>query len=434
MTPRRIARRVHAAARGQGGVALPMALIVLVVLTSLAAAVLAVGTSETTIATNHMLTAQALALAEAGLESAFTAINSSLTGTSLVAAATSSFANLTVTAPTGALATLGTYTVQYKSIGTNTVEVVSTGTTTQGGARRILRALMTSNLNSVTAVLSEGNVGISGNVEVAGSCGSVHSNANLTVSGGASLISQNATASGAYSGPTGPPQVGGTSGGTRPKKVVPVITPATYRAQALSKMASDSTMYLYDFSAAGAITRTQISGGTTTVTALATLGNNDTYLGWKFKSAGGISWEFTGADQPGTSTSAAPENPSKAVFYVNGKAVISADAGTAGSRWNATVISTGDLDVTSTSDPFIAAAMNDLIFVVGGDFDIAGNPNIDQGVIAVSGNIDLSGTVGITGSLIARGTTSISGNVNITYSCGLDSGITAGLSEIAWGY
>ena len=51
--------RARAVARDETGIVLPMALIVLIVLSALAAAVLAVGTSEQNISSNHLRTAQA---------------------------------------------------------------------------------------------------------------------------------------------------------------------------------------------------------------------------------------------------------------------------------------------------------------------------------------------------------------------------------------
>lgn len=423
-------------AGGEKGVALPMALIVLVILTSLAAAVLAVGTSETNIATNHMRTAQALALAEAGLESAFTAINSSLTGTSLISSATTSFASLSVTAPTGALATVGTYSVQYRTIGSNTVEVVSTGTTTLGGARRILRAIMTSNLNSTTAVLAEGDITVSGGTTVNGTCGSVHTNDDLSITGTGNLIAQNATASDQYS-VSGSPTIGGVAGGSRPKKVIPAINPATLLTQATSAVGSDTSngTVLYEFLSTGQVYRTTRTGpGATSRVLQTTVADNASYLGWEFRDNPTEKWTLQSATPPGTAGASPPDNPSKAIFYVGGKAVIDADVGSSGSRWNATVIATGDIDVNANSDPYIAAAMSDMIFATGGNLNINGNPNIDQGIIAAAGNIDIGGNVTITGSMIARGETRLHGTVQITYSCGLNSGLTAGLSEIAWGY
>lgn len=449
----RVARRAAASrfpglAHDEAGVALPMALIVLVVLTSLAAAVLAVGTSEISISTNHMRTAQALALAEAGLESAFTTINTTQT---LLASATNSFATLAVTQP-GSGSTLskyGTYTVQYKRVAnsTNTVEVKAIGTVSAGGATRALRAIMTNTFNPVTAVLSDGDLTISGSTTVNGGCGSVHTNKDLSITGTGNLIAQNATASDGYSA-SGSPTIGGVSGGSRPSRIVPSITPSNFRTQAVTLInGGDTSVYLYDFSATGTITQTLYSSGTTVTTTLVSgLGNGDTYPPsapylWKFKTSPSKTWEFSPTtgnngdnNQPGTSTASSPNNPTKAIFYVDGKTEISGDIGTSGSPWNATVISTGDLTVSTGSDPFVDAALNDMIFVTGGDLNLNGNPTINTGVIAANGAVDIGGNVGITGSIIAHGETRLHGTVTVTYNCGLNSGITAGLSEVAWGY
>lgn len=417
-------------ARGEAGVALPMALIVLVVLAALAAAVLSVGTSETSIAANHLRTAQALSLAEAGLEAAFTAINSSLSGTSLISSATSSYATLTVTQPASGstLASYGTYGVQYKLIGSNTIEVVATGTTAFGAARRVLRAIMTSNFNSVTAVLSKEDITISGSTTVNGTCGSVHSNDDLGLTGTGNLIAQNATASDDYSA-AGTPTIGGVSGGSRPPRVIPDINPATYLAQAKTAAATDADLKVYELKSDGTITLTT-SGGTSTPASVS---------GWTFTAEHGANaaqWEVTGATPPGTTS------PEKAVFYVQGDAAVNADVGSSSSPWRATILvgtydtpaKGGSFTVKANKSPYLDAAFNDLVVATAGNVDLTGNPTIANGVIGAGGAVDIGGTVAITGSIIAEGETRLHGNVTITYSCGMNSGITTALSIIAWGY
>src|SRR5687768_1888977 len=63
--------------RGERGVALPMAMFTLLLLTSLSLAFLTLGQTEPTIASNHRRVAQARALAEAGLERAIWAMSNS---------------------------------------------------------------------------------------------------------------------------------------------------------------------------------------------------------------------------------------------------------------------------------------------------------------------------------------------------------------------
>ena len=63
--------------RGERGVALPMAMFTLLLLTSLSLAFLTLGRTEPTIASNHRRVAQARALAEAGLERAIWAMSNS---------------------------------------------------------------------------------------------------------------------------------------------------------------------------------------------------------------------------------------------------------------------------------------------------------------------------------------------------------------------
>ncbi|MBI5628449.1 MAG: hypothetical protein HY953_05980 [Candidatus Rokubacteria bacterium] len=74
-------RRLARILSGQRGIALPMALIALLILTALVVAFSVLSTSEPTIAANHLRVAQARALAEAGVERAVWALtNSTATG------------------------------------------------------------------------------------------------------------------------------------------------------------------------------------------------------------------------------------------------------------------------------------------------------------------------------------------------------------------
>jgi hypothetical protein len=420
--------------RGEAGVALPMALIVLVVLAALAGAVLAVGSSETGIAANHLRTAQALALAEAGLEAAFTAIN---TSPPLIWNAPGSFQALAVTAPSSGstLAAYGSYSVQYRSIGLNTVEVASTGLTAAGSGRRVLRAIMTGNLNSVTAVLSKDDITVSGNATVNGACGSIHANDDVSLTGTAVLVAQNATASDAYS-VSGSPTIGGVSGGDRPQKLVPAIVPSTFLSQAIAAAATDPDLAVYELGADGTV---HITGpGSSTRTLLTTVASSGTYLGWTYRAALGAnppSWAATGSP-PGSTA------PDKAVFHVQGDAEIDTNVGTPATPWRATVIAArhgtplrgGNVSVKANRSPYLTAALHDMVLVAGADIDLSGNPTISNGILAARGTVDISGTVSVTGAIISEGETKLRGNVTVNYDCGLNSGITTGLSIIAWGY
>jgi Tfp pilus assembly protein PilX len=434
--PRTAARGMRR--RADAGIALPMALIVLVVLTALAVAVLAVGSSETNIATNHVRTAQALALAEAGLESAFTTINTSIA--TMMASATPTFQTLAVTMPaTGStLASYGTYAVQYRKTGSNTVEVASTGTTSVGGAARVLRAIMTSNLNSITAVLSKHDITISGTTTVTGKCGSVHADDDLTLTGTAVLVAENATASDNYSN-SGDPTIGGVAGGGRPQRVVPAIVPSTFLTQATAAAATDPNLAVYEFQQDGKVYKT--GPGSSTRTLLTTVPDGSSYVGWTFSAEHGAvpsTWTATGTggSPPGTTP------PDKAVFYVTGDAAIGANIGTSTTPWTTTIVAAtygspakgGNLTVNAGTSPYLDAALNDLVLVAGANVNFAGNPTIQSGVIAAHGNIDVGGNVTITGALIAEGDTNLHGTVSISYDCGMNSGIMTAISVIAWGY
>lgn len=416
------------AAGGEGGVALAMALIVLVVLSTLAAAVLAIGTNETAISTNLVRTAQALYLAEAGIEAAFAWIN--VDATSNLNGAPSALTTMPVASPTGTLATLGSYTVRYRSVGANTVEVVATGTTSNsafGRATRTVRAHMTNNYSAVDAVRSEQNGTIGGNATIAGRCGSVHSNHDVAFNGTSFTVSANVTAVGAV------PDTGGAVGGARldgvPARPLPPISPPTFLTNSVPSYVT-TAVSLYELLADGRIYRTVRNADATTTRTLMTttpLGNNDEWNGWQYKTSPSVQWA---THDTRVALGLPPDN---AIYYIEGQAQITnTGSGSWDTAWHASVIATGGIDISG--HPTIESVIPELILMSGGTISMSGNPTLSHGAVAAQGDVTVTGNVSLTGSIVTRGTADIRGSTTITYDCGGHPPLTAALQVISWGH
>jgi Tfp pilus assembly protein PilX len=416
LTP--LVSRVAAASRDERGLILPLALIALVVLAALSGAVLAVGTNEVSVAGNFVRNMQAQYLAEAGLEDAFHAFMTDPTKTGVTQAALA-----TVPGLNGASTTLlkyGNYTVQYQTVGGNTVRIVSTGTTTTG-ATRTLTAYYSNNLTLDFGLLVNGNMTISGNPEIHGTCGSAMINGNLTVSGNGEF-DHDLVSSGSYS-ESGQPSIGGHSGGGYATVQVPNINAADFLT--LAKNTVDKST-IYQFKSNG-----QVLDGYDAVRT--TLANGATYRGWTFTAGPPTSWSLSGSTgDDGT-------------YYFEGNATVSGNPGSAMVPWVTSIISTGS--VTVSGNPTIRPAVTDTLIIAGGDVAISGSASLGtslyNGLVAAREQISLTGNSTINGYVIAQGATSnssvvtgdaLNGNPTINYPCGsLAPPLTGSLRFLTWG-
>lgn len=253
------------------------------------------------------------------------------------------------------------------------------------------------------AITVDGDLSIPGNPPIGGTQGSVHTNSDLTISGNPG-ISQDATASGTYS-ESGNPTIGGNAQGGVPPIPLPIIDPTAYFGRAE-----------YILQADGKVVRA--SDGAVMLDTAAT-GNSwpANNGGWK-RSSGPpqVKWEWGG----NTITNPGAES----IFYVEGDAQVSANPGTTGNPWDATIIATGHIDISG--NPTVQAKDGDgLLFVAGTDVKISGNPGISYvGIILANEQLSISGQPTFTGFAIASDKTStdpfivdneISGNPTITY-------------------
>jgi len=395
----------------QRGIILPITLMFLLILTTLSMSLLTVGGHETQIAANHTRGLHAQFLAEAGLEDAF---NRFRNDTTLLLTASSSLTTLTgLSGPGSTLSAYGGYDVQYQSSGLNTVRVVVTGYTGTSGsqtATRVLRAVLTIGFNNSDAVRTNDDLKISGNPIITGTCGSVHTNDDLTISGNPTVTGA-ATAHDDYS-VSGNPVVGVGSGGDKATKTVPTISASTFLTQAKATVTASQ---IYQFFSDGKVR----DGNDTLIT---TLGNNDTYRGWKFKSSD-AKWEYN------------DNTAYDGTYYFQGEVKISGSPGTLLTPWNVTIIATGDITVSGS--PHFNVHSLDTLFVSEDDVDISGSFTMyESGAIIAGDEIEISGSPTIIGYILGGNDddNKISGSPTITYNCGLAPPVTADLTIVAAGF
>lgn len=253
------------------------------------------------------------------------------------------------------------------------------------------------------AILVNGDLDISGNVDPIGALGSVHANGDLDLSGSAIDISEDCTATGTYS-TSGNPTCGGANvGGGFPSMPIP-------DTQASAHFNAAEVDWILN--ADGTITNW---AGTVQLAAL--------FPGWSYGSG---TWTHAGnALTPGT-------------YYVHGSADLSGNSTSVVS-----IIAEGSISVTSNTT--LTPDDGTLLFFADGDLRITGSPNLNPGAgpevqIIVREQIRITGSPDVRGQIIVQnrasvfndvtGTSSISGSLDISYN-GSMSG-AAGIQARSW--
>lgn len=403
--------------RDDRGVALPLALMALMVLGALSAALLTIGGSEVQISYNHLRGTQAQFTAEAGLEDVFNFYRADTSKLpSFTATAADTCATITLSGPGTTLTTdYGSYSVTCKVLGPNTVLITSTGTSKIGSSQKVLRAIITNGFASDDALRTKGPLDSSGTaLTVSGSCGSVHTNGKYTKSGAATpTFSEGLTATGTV--PDGSPD---NVKGSKPEKLIPKINTSDFWAAAKATLTLTT---LYEYRSDGTV-----YDGTDALKA--TVPNNGTYRGWQYKTSPSVHWELDSAS-----------DASGATYYFK----TNVDIGkTMTAAIPMTILATGD--ITVSAKPLISPHLTATLLVSDMDIDMNGTPGTSiSGLIAAHEQIELSGNVSITGSIIAEdgaaasGTVtsnSIGGSVEITYDCDQGPPITGPVRYLAWGF
>ena len=275
-------------------------------------------------------------------------------------------------------------------------------TVSDGNSRIIVRAIgyapsntrvmLEAHLSPVAlpAIVSNGDLGISGNPTVAGTKGSVHANKNLDISGSPS-ISQDATASLSYI-QGGSPTVAGDKGGGRPTVQVPHVDPMDHKSVADFILKADGTI--------------TTQAGVVLCVGIAC----KAVYGWEPDATG---WMLAGTTlAPGT-------------YFVEGDAKMSGNPGSAAAPISCSIIATGSIEISGNPD--LRPDAPEIMFVSGGDLKITGGLTMPFNVegmflvheqLFIAGNPDLNGQIIVENSpsvsaLVA--TNEISGNPTVTY-------------------
>jgi Tfp pilus assembly protein PilX/cytoskeletal protein CcmA (bactofilin family) len=419
----------NAARRGHSeqGAALVLTIISLLIITGLAAAMLTSARTETLIARNEERAVHARTAAEAGLNhglevaidyvrdwqsngfaNAEAAITDLLNGPDNAVGTTSSNAD------NGSLEAFGlprppTATTLSASLGTRYVvrvydeddsarglalsmaDVARIGenavATTDGNKRIVVQAIGYGPGGTVTtleatvgplilpAVVTNGNLTISGSPSISGANGSVHSNNDLIISGSPN-ISENCTSSGTYS-ESGNPTCGGYEGGGRQAITVPPVRASDYLAQVDFILHSDGRM---------------TNQPETMTICNASADNNacrDLGYGWVFQGATG--WAISGNSASG------------GAYYVEGDALVSGSPGSPSTPVSLSIIAEGNIEISGNPD--LRPDLPETLFVTDKDLKISGGletPINIEGQILVHEQISISGNPFLAGQIIVE--------------------------------
>lgn len=221
------------------------------------------------------------------------------------------------------------------------------------------------------ALLVNGNLSISGSIAVSGSKGNMHANGDMAISGGGWGISGDATAGGTFTADQD--HTGGVQGGARPVVTVPNV---------------DANNYLHL-----ATHILQANGQIRTVATGAVC--NSPCLGW---SLSGGTWSITG------------NSATAGTFFSYGNVTISGNPNAGGTGQNRiplalSVLALGSIQVTGTPTlrPHNALALQ---FVTNGDLRMAGNPDFDnvqvEGQSLVREQVSIAGNPKLRGQIIVQ--------------------------------
>jgi hypothetical protein len=236
------------------------------------------------------------------------------------------------------------------------------------------------------AIAADGNLNFSGTPTIAGVCGGVHANGNISAGSNTTIQTQataTGTASGGFKLPNGTdaPELGG-----QPEVPIPDLPPLTFCAGADFRLTSSGNVV-------------NLSTGASTPAIAAPVN------GWK-RSSGPplVKWDLAGVGAVG------------GTYCVEGNAYISGNNGTAVTPLNLSVVATGSIEVSG--NPFLIADHDDeILFLAGGDLSISGNPsagaNNFQGLVYAGAQCKTSGNPVLFGQLMCNNGPQPVGSVNI---------------------
>lgn len=437
------------------GAALVAVLLLLMVMSALAAALAVSGRTETLIVRNYQSAAQAQAAAEAGLthavqvvithlaqwrQNGFASVDEALDalllgpdGAGGTAATNADNGSLTALGiPLGTrLAIPGTVRAEYEAVlmdeddpnRDDPTQLLDDDDATNdedgdplSDANRtlVLRSVGYAGNNTVAvmealispgsdlpAVLTNDDLRIDNNPVIQGLMGSVHTNGDLRINGNPT-ISGDATASGTYD-ESGNPAIGGTATGGVEDMAVPAVDASEYLSLADFILTSDGTLTLPN--------GTVLCDGSDDTDAC-----QDDY-GWKFNHSNG--WELENSQARGT-------------YYIEGDVKVNGNPGSASDPVQITIIAEGSIEING--NPHLTPETPELMFVTDGDLRIGGNfemPLSSPAQILVHEQLRINGNAVIAGQVLVEDAADldnlvtenrIQGNPTIVYDGGLARG------------
>ena len=268
----------------------------------------------------------------------------------------------------------------------NTLIVRATGYA-QDNTKVTLEALVVP--SPLPAIVVDGDLDISGNPTITGSVGGAHANGDLTISGNPS-VAVTPTASGTYTG-SHPGYAGAPPISVKPVQASDYRSDADFILTAAGQMTLPDNTVLCD----------DVPDGDC----------KDDY-GWEFDGDGWKSQD-DGDDMP------------NGTFYVEGKVTISGSLGDDDDPAQISIIAEGSIEISG--NPEIEVDTPNLLFVTDGDLKISGSLEMedddDPGRILVRGQIQIEGNPKITGWIIVEDAdvgalvaeNHISGDMTLTY-------------------
>lgn len=466
--PSKALRGVHGSARSisdDRGVALLMTLLVLIIVTTLAAGMTFSGRTEMLVARNYETAAQALGAAEAGVNhgveitianlqlwqangfptpsAAITALlegPDGATGTPATDADNGSLVNLGIPTPPAQTALAGVFSAGYEvrlfdeddaargvtllpadiaRIGednnafadvNNTLIVRAIGYAADNTSV-MLEAMIRGDLTDMPAIVVGGSLTWSGNGKVEGDEAGIHTNVDLTISQNPE-VEGDATATGIYVGPN-PDKIDGVTGGGYEEIPIAAIQAIAYKPNADYLLTSRGRMNDADGN---------LICDASIVNALCQL------LGYGWVYNPGVGWSI-----PGNSAPAGTYYVERETGYSQGKATVSGNPNS-----TVSIIAEGSIEISG--NPQLTAETAGLLFVTDGDLKWGGNGR-GEGSILIHEQLNISGNPNLTVNIVVEDATSadglvtlntVSGNPSITYDGGGVGGSVTAFAISAW--
>ncbi len=435
--------------RNQSGVALPIALLGIILIGGLAAGVwMSVAIGARSVENRHV-SAEAVQIAEAGVAHAILLLREDLVDeefTEILRGSDGSWG----TADDGVLAGWGLSSdmeipADGRSLGggTYTVHIVDdpadidgdpstdsnfrvllkvTGTAPNGGEAGIEVVVNDGTAAFVPSFVLEGDLEVDGNPSLIGSCGGIHSNANVNVGGDLTVTqtvaaSDTVTVSGSITRPDG--------------------TPVTPQVNQPGVSIPDYSNPITEFCSAGEADYVLRSDGYIEETATGSLydARSSKVFGWTRSGDSPTNWVLEG------------NSTNSGTYCAHGNVEIAGNPDGGSGPLELTVIASKSIDVSG--NPQIKAHHDeDILLMAGSDVRIAGNVSGDpgdySGLIYARAQCDLRGNANISSRVLCRNGNNASGahnlvdqnglggNVVLDYSCSATTGVKGPRQAMSW--